>query len=150
MENTVTERYKTLIKQACPMCNEITYMKVTEDENKQIKNYWTYGGLIQKKLSLLDKFGREFIKSGYCPECQKTLFSNIVNSQERYFTQKSLRADVMINFIEKVSENKLRSCEAIQSKFANELNSNEKFLFLYETGLDDLLYLDEKGNVKEC
>ena len=27
--------------------------------------------VVQKALPFLDKFGREFIKSGYCPECQE-------------------------------------------------------------------------------
>ncbi len=29
--------YKTLIKKECPMCKEVTYMKVTKEEDDQIK-----------------------------------------------------------------------------------------------------------------
>ena len=149
LENNIKEKYKTLIRKVCPMCNEIYYMKVTEDEHKQIKSYWTYGGLIQEKLSLLDKFGRKFVKSGYCPECQEIMFSKNLEEKSKYFSQKSLRSEVMAKFSEKAYENKLSCFDAIQSKIASVLNYNEKILFLYEMGLDNCLYLDENGNVKE-
>lgn len=55
----------------------------------------------------------------------------------------------MASFEERLYENNLDCFHFIQSKFADKLNYNEKLLFLYEMELDDVLYVDEEGNVKE-
>ena len=72
-----------------------------------------------------------------------------IKNKSKYFSKKSLRAEVMASFEERLYENNLDCFHFIQSKFADKLNYNEKLLFLYEMKLDDVLYVDEEGNVKE-
>lgn len=72
-----------------------------------------------------------------------------IKNKSKYFSKKSLRAEVMASFEERLYENNLDCFHFIQSKFADKLNYNEKLLFLYEMELDDVLYVDEEGNVKE-
>ena len=79
--------YKTLITKKCPMCHETFFMKITKEEEKQIIDYVAYGGSIQDKISLLDKFGREFVKTGYCPNCQEMLFNSTLKDKSRYFSE---------------------------------------------------------------
>ena len=59
--------YKT-----CPMCNKDCYIAV----NGKDYTKYTWGGLIQDCFPYLDSFEREFIKTGYCPDCQELLFNN--------------------------------------------------------------------------
>ncbi len=141
--------YKTLITKKCPMCHETFFMKITKEEEKQIIDYVAYGGSIQDKISLLDKFGREFVKTGYCPNCQEMLFNSTLKDNSRYFSENSLRQKAMSEFMNKQKETSMNYYDLIKSDFAKELNTNEKLLFLYEFELTDDLFLDEDGNVKE-
>lgn len=141
--------YKTLITKKCPMCHETFFMKITKEEEKQIIDYVAYGGSIQDKISLLDKFGREFVKTGYCPNCQEMLFNSTLKDKSRYFSENSLRQKTMSEFMNKQKETSMNYYDLIKSDFAKELNTNEKLLFLYEFELTDDLFLDEDGNVKE-
>lgn len=142
--------YKTLITKKCPMCHETFFMKITKEEEKQIIDYVAYGGSIQDKISLLDKFGREFVKTGYCPNCQEMLFNSTLKDNSRYFSENSLRQKAMSEFMNKQKETSMNYYDLIKSDFAKELNTNEKLLFLYEFELTDDLFLDEDGNVKEA
>lgn len=141
--------YKTLITKKCPMCHETFFMKITKEEEKQIIDYVAYGGSIQDKISLLDKFGREFVKTGYCPNCQEMLFNSTLKDNSRYFSENSLRQKAMSEFMNKQKETSMDYYDLIKSDFAKELNTNEKLLYLYEFELTDDLFLDEDGNVKE-
>lgn len=131
------------------MCHETFFMKITKEEEKQIIDYVAYGGSIQDKISLLDKFGREFVKTGYCPNCQEMLFNSTLKDKSRYFSENSLRQKTMSEFMNKQKETSMNYYDLIKSDFAKELNTNEKLLFLYEFELTDDLFLDEDGNVKE-
>jgi len=131
------------------MCHETFFMKITKEEEKQIIDYVAYGGSIQDKISLLDKFGREFVKTGYCPNCQEMLFNSTLKDNSRYFSENSLRQKAMSEFMNKQKETSMNYYDLIKSDFAKELNTNEKLLFLYEFELTDDLFLDEDGNVKE-
>lgn len=132
------------------MCHETFFMKITKEEEKQIIDYVAYGGSIQDKISLLDKFGREFVKTGYCPNCQEMLFNSTLKDNSRYFSKNSLRQKAMSEFMNKQKETSMNYYDLIKSDFAKELNTNEKLLFLYEFELTDDLFLDEDGNVKEA
>ena len=132
------------------MCHETFFMKITKEEEKQIIDYVAYGGSIQDKISLLDKFGREFVKTGYCPNCQEMLFNSTLKDNSRYFSENSLRQKAMSEFMNKQKETSMNYYDLIKSDFAKELNTNEKLLFLYEFELTDDLFLDEDGNVKEA
>lgn len=58
----------------CPMCGRESVIELT---NEEVMGYFLYKqgmGLIQDCLPNLKNYEREFIKMGYCPECQEELF----------------------------------------------------------------------------
>lgn len=63
-----------LIKRTCPMCDRTTGLKEDETMAAEHRHYAMYGGSIQDELIDFDAFEREFIKTGYCPNCQEMLF----------------------------------------------------------------------------
>lgn len=63
-----------LIKRTCPMCGKVTGLKEDETMAAEHRHYAMYGGSIQDELTDFDAFEREFIKTGYCPNCQEMLF----------------------------------------------------------------------------
>ena len=70
---------KRIVEKQCPICGKVTYMVIDAENYDQVMEYMvalyfnTKRKMVQKALPFLDKFGREFIKSGYCPECQEDL-----------------------------------------------------------------------------
>ena len=66
--------YKAQIRKVCPMCEREVILCLTRQQTKELEEYQRYGGLIQDRMPSLDRFGREFLKTGYCPECQEMLF----------------------------------------------------------------------------
>ena len=70
--NTMKEKkFVKVIYKECPMCRQETYLRLTKEQMEQCTKYTCCGGLIQDVLPSLDKFGREFVKMGYCPSCQE-------------------------------------------------------------------------------
>lgn len=67
-------KYSKIVKKECPMCGKTHFVKLTEVEYDQYKKYIAYGSLIQNALSNTSPTVREFLKTGYCPECQELLF----------------------------------------------------------------------------
>lgn len=63
-----------LIKRTCPMCGRVIGLKEDETMAAEHRHYAMYGGSIQNELTSFDAFEREFIKTGYCPNCQEMLF----------------------------------------------------------------------------
>lgn len=63
-----------MITAKCPMCNGEHYMEVAEEDAVKVKAYYNGVGLIQDILPNFNAFEREFIKTGYCPGCQRLLF----------------------------------------------------------------------------
>ena len=57
----------------CPMCGEYHFIELTEEMDEGLQRYFE-GEYIQDALPMLNPMEREFIKTGYCPECQKLLF----------------------------------------------------------------------------
>lgn len=51
------------------MCGKSAFLRINSDQKKEFKSYACYGGLIQEKLKSFNDFEREFVKTGYCPEC---------------------------------------------------------------------------------
>lgn len=66
-------KYSKIVKKECPMCGKTHFVKLTEVEYDQYKKYIAYGSLIQNALSNTSPTVREFLKTGYCPECQELL-----------------------------------------------------------------------------
>ena len=71
---TITEN--NVVAQECNMCGRESHIKLTDEELWAFKDYLMGGLLIQECLPTLNKCEREFLKSGYCAECQELLFGN--------------------------------------------------------------------------
>ena len=64
------------IQKMCPLCGDIYEINLTPDETARYRKYCEGKGYIQELLYTLNPVEREFIKSGYCPVCQKAIFDN--------------------------------------------------------------------------
>lgn len=73
-------KYVSHIMNSCPMCGKVTYLGLSETQAVEFDHYVDAENagarlLIQDALPSFDAFEREFVKTGYCPDCQKMLFS---------------------------------------------------------------------------
>ena len=68
--------YNNEVKQECGMCGQESHMKLTDNELEAYQQYLSGGHLIQECLPTLNRCEREFLKSGYCTDCQKLIFNN--------------------------------------------------------------------------
>lgn len=140
------EIYNFLIRKKCPKCNYLFYMKVTTNEKKEYHNHLENRGLIQEDMPSFDVFGREFVNTGYCPDCQEIIFCRKLHDKSRYFSRENLRKQPIAHFEELKYQNKMSGIDAITSEFANDLNYFEKYVYLFETGLCKDYYVDENEN----
>lgn len=62
----------------CPMCNNIHSLMLNHPEKLLVERFESgeLDGLVQDVLSFLNPAEREFIKVGYCGDCQSMLFGN--------------------------------------------------------------------------
>lgn len=130
-----------LIGEPCPMCGKFVYLKMTKEQDKQYTEYCCYGGVVQEKLNLFNKFEREFLKTAYCPTCQCELFHTNFLENNNFFYNEEMRAEKMTEFINAVDG--LKPVDAIMSSEASKLTVNEKLLYLYEMNLEEELTVDE-------
>lgn len=65
---------KNLLRKRCPMCRRETYLRMTEAEMIQFGKYYYDGGLIQDRLPHMGVLEREFLVTGFCPDCQERIF----------------------------------------------------------------------------
>lgn len=72
----MNNEYVAVYSRVCPMCKTISELPLTRKEASAMSLYDAGVGLIQDLLPSCDKFEREFIKTGYCLECQQLLFGN--------------------------------------------------------------------------
>lgn len=141
-------KYVKTIEKECPMCGQTHYMRLTEKQAKQWESYVCYGGLVQEKMPDIDKFGREFIKTGYCPSCQEMLFGSKLDDKSAYFSWENpeeLKYEKTQEFV--AATKSLDYMDAILSAAADKLTIAEKVLYLYEMDLEDEYYVDEDGKV---
>lgn len=146
-----------LINKICPMCGKSAFLRINSDQEKEFKSYACYGGLIQEKLKSFNDFEREFVKTGYCPECQENLFmKELSRGENHFFTQDDIRDDVVEKFINDIAEvyvdeNRILDCrKAILLSNAEKLSVNEKLLYLYEFDLENEFEVDlDTGKVTE-
>lgn len=69
------------LERECPMCGKIHQMTLTKDEGLKFEK-WEYEGLlIQDCFPDFNPMEREFIKTGYCPYCQKLIFGTECDSK---------------------------------------------------------------------
>lgn len=67
------------VKQTCPICGQKHELEV----DAQRLHLWMSGELlIQEALPDLNPVEREFVKLGYCPECQALLFGTKYTSEK--------------------------------------------------------------------
>lgn len=64
------------VKRRCDMCGRESRIRLTEEELEAYRGYLAGGQLIQECLPSLNRCEREFLKSGYCTDCQEMLFGN--------------------------------------------------------------------------
>lgn len=148
MENVKIPKVFSLSK-ICPMCGRRTYLRMTEEEN-QWRKYVCFGGHIQDRFPDMDVQKREFIKSGYCPDCQKTLFGTEYDRSDFIIVDDIVDGEVpedVKKFLE-AAEN-MKMIDAVKSEAANILSTEHKVVLLSEFDLEDILYVDDEGNIKE-
>lgn len=151
--------YTGVVKNMCPMCGRTVYLKVTEDKQDEYDCYSTEhpNKSIQSALPSFDKFEREFIKTGYCPVCQKKIFCAKLPAENGFFSldaevnRDNIREDAIDAFLMHPSfasfQNRKDWIGAIRSECAQELTVNEKLLFLEEFDLLDQYKVSEDGTV---
>lgn len=61
-------------KDQCPFCHKHFRMVLTNDQDRRLWEWRNGDGHIQEKFPELNATEREFLLSGYCPECQKIIF----------------------------------------------------------------------------
>lgn len=62
--------------ETCPSCRKTWYIELDNDQERRLFEYHHKDQPIQEALSDLNAVEREFIKSGYCPDCQEMIFGN--------------------------------------------------------------------------
>ena len=62
-----------IVTRTCPMCNNVTEKELNITD-EQLYTYQNTMALIQNVFPNLTGTEREFIKTGYCDECQSILF----------------------------------------------------------------------------
>ena len=118
----------------CPMCGQKTYLRMTEEEENQWRKYACFGGHIQDRFPDMDEQKREYIKSGYCPDCQKALFGTEYDRSDFIILETAEKINVM---------------DAVKSETAAILTTEHKVVLLSEFDLEDIFYVDEDGNIKD-
>lgn len=132
--NTMKEKkFVKVIYKECPMCRQETYLRLTKEQMEQCTKYTCCGGLIQDVLPSLDKFGREFVKMGYCPSCQEILYQSTLKDKSPYFSRSELDDDRIYEF----------------SKATDKLSVPEKVIYLFEMDLEKEYYVDNDGKIKK-
>lgn len=147
MENVKIPKVFSLSK-IWPMCGRRTYLRMTEEN--QWRKYVCFGGHIQDRFPDMDVQKREFIKSGYCPDCQKTLFGTEYDRSDFIIVDDIVDGEVpedVKKFLE--AAEKMKMIDAVKSEAANILSTEHKVVLLSEFDLEDILYVDDEGNIKE-
>lgn len=58
----------------CPLCREQYHIELSNEQSRKLFEYEHGKGYIQEVFPELDKFEREFVKTGYCSKCQEEIF----------------------------------------------------------------------------
>lgn len=58
----------------CPLCSEQYHIELSGEQARKLFEYEHGNGYIQEMFPELDKFEREFVKTGYCSKCQEEIF----------------------------------------------------------------------------
>ena len=142
---------KRIVEKQCPICGKVTYMVIDAENYDQVMEYMvalyfnTKRKVVQKALPFLDKFGREFIKSGYCPECQEDLFNSVLEDKSSYFSCSDIDNEVLDEFFEVVY--KIGAVNALSSDKANALSMHQKLYIANAFEVWERLQVDDSGKI---
>ena len=147
------KKLKRIIEKQCPMCHNTCYMMVEAENYGTIMEYMvamyykTKRKVIQEALPFLNKFGREFILTGYCPKCQEVLFDVKQKKADKknYFSCQDLDNEAFHRFVDLVERDGIDS--AINSDKAKALSMPQKLLVINEFDLWDDVLLDDSDNL---
>ena len=70
-----------MIVMTCPMCSKHCGIELDNDQERRLFEWRSGDGYIQEKLGDLNSTEREFLKTGYCLDCQALLFDNGVSNK---------------------------------------------------------------------
>lgn len=95
----------------------------------------------------MNKFGREFILTGYCPKCQEVLFDVKQKKADKknYFSCQDLDNEAFHRFVDLVERDGIDS--AINSDKAKALSMPQKLFVINEFDLWDDVLLDDSDNL---
>lgn len=65
------------LDRSCPMCRDWNFIEASDDEFKK----YIHGALLQDVFKRFNPLEREFVKTGYCPDCQGMLFGSNYKSK---------------------------------------------------------------------
>jgi len=75
------------VSQQCSMCGQKSAIDLSEEELEAFRSYLVkHNKPIQDCLPTLNNCEREFLKSGYCKNCQKLLFNNGKSARISYIS----------------------------------------------------------------
>lgn len=147
------KKVKRFIEKKCPLCRGTHYMMVEAEKYGIVMNYMvamyynTERKTIQEALPFLNKFGREFILTGYCPKCQEVLFDVKQKKADKknYFSCQDLDNEAFRRFGDLVEREGIDS--AINSDKAKALSMPQKLFVIDEFDLWDDVLLDDSDNL---
>ncbi len=84
-EQKRSSRYAAVVSMPCPICETIHTLSVTQEEQLVYALMNHSSESLQDLFPQLNAGEREFIRSGYCGECQKLMFgSDLLAESARY------------------------------------------------------------------
>lgn len=142
------------IERDCPMCGNKYLLRISEMRYDQYKKYVVYHSreLIQKALPDFDKFEREFIKTGYCPKCQKKIFSAKLpkdDSEKWICCLDVLSVEEFNSFLDDCNEKDVFFIDALSAgEWKDKLSAPQKVVIISESALEGDYYVNNDGEVK--
>lgn len=141
------------IERDCPMCGNKYLLRISELRYDQYKKYVVYHSreLIQKALPDFDKFEREFIKTGYCPKCQKKIFSaKLQDDSEKWICCLDvLSVEEFNSFLDDCKEKDVFFIDALSAgEWKDKLSAPQKVVIISASGLEGDYYVNNDGEVK--
>lgn len=138
-------QFVTLKKRVCPKCRRTVGMMLTKEQYEEWEHYVCYGGFIQDVMPSFDAFGREFIKTGYCPDCQEKIFRRKSADRAPYIYFEEIREDIYSALKEDFKDYSFT--KTIRSEAFLTWSVPEKLVYICESDMDDLFKLDADGNI---
>lgn len=146
------------LRKQCPMCEQLVYLRMTATEEKQWHEYVISGESIQKVCKDMDPQKREFIKSGYCPDCQEIIFGKKYDTSDYIFRNPDDELpEELQKFIDATYELKDPCIRTVrdqqvyaiqQPDLVKPLTTEDKVTLLHEWDMKNRFYVDDNGDIK--